>query len=242
MGTGSTTPKLTNSGGSKSIPNNSEAVAQSVAAVPLATVSLKPVAIDLPAIPTLASKDVASPSVATSNVASSDSSPLAQIVPFAHPFVGFIGHSFLHFCQFVDFVSRSIRPQHPTEIAAESLLNSSTQHSTLKYWGSCSLGMICCTVTAAGLIPLFSTSSIKSFLPLLFLSIVVGVAYKFGRAAGVLGTVAAAWLFAWFLFEPAGLSVGDPVAKSHLIWMLIIGIVVSDLLARFRMRHTGRNT
>jgi K+-sensing histidine kinase KdpD len=137
----------------------------------------------------------------------------------------------------VEFVTGWTEPRSAhAEMAAESLLNSSTHHGPLKQWGSCSMGTICCSVVAACLIPLFSASSIKSFLPIPFLLIIALVAFRFGRAAGALGTVAAALLFAGFLFEPSGLAVGDPVAKRHLIWMLIIGIVFSDLLARFKLR------
>jgi len=163
--------------------------------------------------------------------------PLTRIVPFADPFGGFGGHCFLHFCQFVEMLSGWIRPApSPENAAAESLLSAS-RHSPLKQWGACSLGTICSTVSAAALIPLFSASSLKSFLPLSFLLIIVLVAFRFGRAAGVLGTVAAAFLFAYYLFEPEGLAVSDPVARAHLIWMVVIGVVISDLLARFRVHR-----
>ena len=161
--------------------------------------------------------------------------PLANIVPFADPFGGFGGHCFFYFCQFVERFSGWMKPApSPGNVAAESLLSAS-RHSALKQWGACSLGTICCTVVAAGLIPLFSASSFKSFLPIPFLLIIVLVAFRFGRAAGVLGTMTAAFLFAYYLFEPEGLAVGDPVARAHLIWMLVIGVVISDLLARLRV-------
>jgi hypothetical protein len=66
------------------------------------------------------------------------------------------------------------------------------------------------------------------------------VAFWFGRAAGVLGTLTAAFLFADYLFEPAGLAVGDPVARDHLISMLVVGIVISDLLARLKIRRQSQ--
>ena len=111
-------------------------------------------------------------------------------------------------------------------------------HRALKQWGACSLGTLCCMLAAAALIPMFSTSSVKSSLPLPFLLIIVLVALLFGRTAGVLGTVIAAILFAKYLFEPAGLAVSDPVARTHLIWMVILGVVISDLLAWMRAHHT----
>lgn len=158
--------------------------------------------------------------------------------PLADPFAGFGGHSFLRFCKLLEWIAgwRSSR-SNPTEITAESILNSPVS-SQLKYWGSCSLGTIWCALAAAVLIPLFYASSIKSLLPLPFLIIVALIAVLFGRAAGVLGTIAAAFLFAYFLFEPSGLGVSDPSARNHLIWMLIIGVVISDLVGRFKMHGT----
>jgi hypothetical protein len=163
---------------------------------------------------------------------------ITDVLPIPDPFVGFVGHSFLHFCQAVDAVARWMKPRYaPAETAAQSLLSS--PRSPWRHWGTSSLGMVCCTVMAALLVPLFSASSSKAFLPIPFLLIIVIVAFEFGRAAGVLGTMAAAFLFAWFLYEPAGLAVSDPVAKSHLIWMVIVGVLLSDLLARFRVRITA---
>jgi K+-sensing histidine kinase KdpD len=49
--------------------------------------------------------------------------------------------------------------------------------------------------------------------------------------AGVLGTIAIALIFATFLFEPRfNLTVADMAARSHLIWMVLIGMIVSGLL------------
>jgi Domain of unknown function (DUF4118) len=153
------------------------------------------------------------------------------------PFGGFVGHCFLHLCQFLALIHAGIKRRTASaDVTTKSLLNVPA-HSSLKGWGSCSLGMICSTVVAAGLIPLFNASSNKSFLPIPFLLIIVLVAFWFGRAAGVLGTLAAAFLFAYYLFEPPGLAVGDPVARDHLIWMLVLGIAISDLLARLNVRR-----
>ncbi len=235
MGNGHIARRVTDSGGEKALANIPEAPAQATTVVPLAAVQSTS---QVPAPAPLRRREVASASIDAPVPTSATSSPLAQIAPFADPFVGFVGHCFLHFCQAVEFVTGWTKPRSAqAEMVAESLLESSTRHGSLKHWGSCSLGTICCSVVAACLIPLFSASSIKSFLPIPFLLIIALVALGFGRAAGVLGTVAAALLFAGFLFEPSGLAVGDPVAKRHLIWMLIIGIVFSDLLARFKLRR-----
>jgi hypothetical protein len=234
MGTGHIARKATNSGGEKALANIPEAPAQATSAVSLAPVQS---AGQVPSTAPLRGREIASASIDAPVPASTTSNPLVQIAPFADPFGGFVGRCFMHFCQAVEFVTGWTEPRSAhAKMAAESLLNSSTHHGALKQWGSCSLGTVCCSVVAACLIPLFSESSIKSFLPIPFLLIIALVALGFGRGAGVLGTVAAALLFAGFLFEPSGLAVGDPVAKRHLIWMLVIGIVFSDLLARFKLR------
>lgn len=188
-----------------------------------------------PALPeTVVPKPVAGV-LSAQSVVPSDAQKLSLLrdlkTPFLDPFGGFGGHVFMHFCQLVEFCCGWKRPRiQSQDAAAEALLPS----CRLRQWGTCSLGTIACTIVAAGLIPIFNSSSLKSFLPLIFLLIIGLVAFRFGRAAGVLGTLASAFLFADYLFEPEGLAVADPVAREHLIWMMIIGIVISELAARFQ--------
>jgi len=65
------------------------------------------------------------------------------------------------------------------------------------------------------------------------------VAIRFGKAAGIIGTFAAALVFAVFLFRPT-LSplVEDVSARDHLIWMLLIGVILSDLLGAYTVIGT----
>jgi hypothetical protein len=197
------------------------------------------VALDISAVPAAPAAPAAGPSTDPPSTATpvlrDSKSVVSGVVPYADPFAGFTGHSFLYFCRLVDRITVSMKHDSaPAEAAAQSLLNSpATSH--MSQWGACSLGTVCCTIAAACLIPVFHASTVKAILPIPFLLIIVLVAFRFGRGAGVLGTITAAFLFAWFLYEPAGLAVGDPVAKSHLIWMIIIGIAISDLLTRFKM-------
>jgi K+-sensing histidine kinase KdpD len=96
-------------------------------------------------------------------------------------------------------------------------------------WVPAASGAALCTAAAACLTSLFHASSFRQFLPLVFLGVVVLVAIRFGRLAGMLGTVAAALIFAEFLFEPRlSWIVRDSAEKSNLIWMIIGGIVLSD--------------
>jgi K+-sensing histidine kinase KdpD len=97
------------------------------------------------------------------------------------------------------------------------------------YWG---LGSIALCLATAGVFALaLRASPYKSFLPFVFLAIIVLVAKRFGSWPGILGTLAAAGVFAVFLFEPVfSLRVSDTAQRGNLIWMVIIGIVVSEIL------------
>ena len=92
-----------------------------------------------------------------------------------------------------------------------------------------------------GLTPIVSETPFSTFLPLAFLVIIVVVASRFGNFAGMIGTITAALVFCIFLFEPRfSLLISDPAARNHLIWMVIIGVVISDLLGAYAA--TDKNT
>lgn len=74
-------------------------------------------------------------------------------------------------------------------------------------------------------------SSFKSILPIVFLGVIVFGAIRFGNVAGLLGTIVAATIFAVFLFEPTlSLGVSDSAQRSNLIWMVVGGLAMSELL------------
>jgi K+-sensing histidine kinase KdpD len=88
-----------------------------------------------------------------------------------------------------------------------------------------------CFAAAVLLTITFRGSSLKAYLPLFFLGIIIFMAAKFGSAAGIMSTVAAALLFAEFLFEPAfSMRVSDSVQRSNLLWMTIIGIAAAEIV------------
>ena len=107
------------------------------------------------------------------------------------------------------------------------------------YWR---LGSVALCLAAAGLLALgFRSSSYKSLLPFLFLSVITLVAARFGSWPGIVGTLGASGIFALFLFEPVfSLRVSDTAQRSNLIWMALIGIVVSELLGVRPTRHIPR--
>jgi K+-sensing histidine kinase KdpD len=104
------------------------------------------------------------------------------------------------------------------------------------------VGTLSCAAAAASLIPFFRESSFKAFLPLLFLTIIVLIAIRFGNLAGILGTVVAAFLFAVFLFQPRQrLGVKDSTERSNLIWMVVGGVAASELLGGQSKSHQKRS-
>ena len=96
-------------------------------------------------------------------------------------------------------------------------------------------GSVLCAGAAAGLCTFFRNSSIKSAVPFLFLAVVLAIAARFGTAAGVLGTISSAVVFALLLFEPLhALAISDPAEKNSVAWMLVGGIVLSGFFGRDR--------
>jgi K+-sensing histidine kinase KdpD len=118
----------------------------------------------------------------------------------------------------------------------EPELESRYVHSMSKWY--CRVGSVALCIAAAGLLALvFRASPYKGFLPLLFLAIIALVT-RFGSWPGILGTLGAAAVFAVFLFEPVfSLRVSDTTQRGSLVWMALIGIVVSELLGVRPKRH-----
>src|SRR5438309_1793196 len=94
-----------------------------------------------------------------------------------------------------------------------------------------SLGTGLCVVLALGLSFSFRHSSIKSMLPFLFLVVVIAETMRFGTFAGRLGTVCSTLIFATLLFFPLNSVAVERIdERRSLIWMLVIGVVVAELL------------
>jgi K+-sensing histidine kinase KdpD len=107
---------------------------------------------------------------------------------------------------------------------------------SLTWWrdklGSPAMGVILCTTAAGCFSLLFHESSFKRYLPLLFISIILLVAVRFGTWAGVVGTLLSSIVFAMFLFAPrSSLMVSDLTARSNLIWMVVVGLILSYFFA-----------
>jgi len=107
-------------------------------------------------------------------------------------------------------------------------------------WKYPSIGALCCTALAIGSVVLFEEAELdEALLPLLFLLVIIPIAIRFGNIAGILGTAASGLIFASFLKPKWSLAIADPAAKHHLIWMLIAGTILSDLLGAYAI-HPSR--
>jgi K+-sensing histidine kinase KdpD len=99
------------------------------------------------------------------------------------------------------------------------------------------IGALICVIVAALTVPVFGDVSFKRLVPFLFLLVITTVAIRFGNLAGILGTLSAALIFSIFLFRPVlSFAVEDPAARGNLIWMLLSGIIISDLLGAYKTR------
>ena len=105
-------------------------------------------------------------------------------------------------------------------------------------------GTIWCAAAASFLCIVLADSPFKAETPLLFLSVLLVIAARFGAAAGSIGTAMAALIFAEFLFEPIHkLAVNNLEARSDLGWMILGGLAVSALLGKSRKPlDTGQNS
>ena len=75
----------------------------------------------------------------------------------------------------------------------------------------------------------------QAVLPLLFVILVVPIAVRFGNLAGASGTVLAALIFASFFRPRWSLAISNSASTKHLIEMLVIGIVLSDLFGAYSL-------
>jgi K+-sensing histidine kinase KdpD len=97
---------------------------------------------------------------------------------------------------------------------------------------STSLAVVVLSIAAAFACLWFTTPATRSLVPAVFTVVVVVVALRFGAAAGILGSLVGAAIFARWLYAPFNsLSIHDAAAREHLGWMLLAGISLSYLLA-----------
>jgi Domain of unknown function (DUF4118) len=159
--------------------------------------------------------------------------PATSSYQFDVPFTDFAGRCFLRACLCADSLESWIRKK---QVQADAKIEStvSWRHPLhVMGWLRSSIGAASCTAAAGCLIPLFLGSDYGAIVPLLFLSIILYVALRFGHIAGIIGTICAALVFEIFLFEPTlSLAIKNSSARNHLISMVILGVCASELLGR----------
>ncbi len=95
------------------------------------------------------------------------------------------------------------------------------------------LGLVLCSALALSAVFFFRGTSAHNFVPLGFLAVVLAAAKLWGRLAGVLGTAAAAFAFAFFLYTPVGSwVVKDEIARANIGWMMLAGMMLSHFLGK----------
>lgn len=111
-------------------------------------------------------------------------------------------------------------------------------------WVYSSVGALVCAMSALLLIVISERTNLdEAVLPLLFVIVVVPIAVRFGNLAGTFGTVLAALIFASFFQPRWSLAISNTASAKHLIEMLVIGIVLSDLFGAYSLpqkRPTSR--
>ena len=94
------------------------------------------------------------------------------------------------------------------------------------------VGLALCSASAALAAALFASRPSRLVVPLVFVFVLLLIAIRYGAMVGILGSVIAAAIFAWFLYPPAhSLVVSDASERSHLAWMVLAGVTLSYLLA-----------
>jgi K+-sensing histidine kinase KdpD len=97
------------------------------------------------------------------------------------------------------------------------------------------IGTLLCASLALVMSLIFSTTSVRATLPLLFIAVLFVAAMRYGAMSGIFGGLIAALIFAYFLFTPIGsFRVERSPARDNLGWMLLVGIPVSYFVATSR--------
>lgn len=93
------------------------------------------------------------------------------------------------------------------------------------------VGTLLSAVLAALLTYLFHRSTLRGFLPIGFILVLVLLSRQFGFGVSLAGSLSAAIIFALFLFQPFGSArVESDDARMNLAWMILGAVAVSYLL------------
>jgi len=167
-----------------------------------------------------------------------------QVLPAAHlpapfasqsladpPFTGIAGRLFMRVCLWADLAAGWITKSSARDRLESALTKRFGSHSA--NWLPSLVAAAFCSLSAICLLPLFWDSSLRPLAPFVFLLVIFYVAVRFGKIAGIVGTIGAALVFELFLFEPRfSLAISSTAERNHLITMVIAGLCVSEILGR----------
>jgi K+-sensing histidine kinase KdpD len=86
----------------------------------------------------------------------------------------------------------------------------------------------------------FAGTNVSTAVPLWFIIVLYVLAWRYGFAAGAIGSLFCAFVFAQLLFDPTGSwHVEDAAARKSLMWMVIGTIVTSYLLTPSTSQRKG---
>ena len=101
----------------------------------------------------------------------------------------------------------------------------------LPKWVAIVTGTGLSAVAAVLLAAAFAGRPSRALVPLLFVVVLLVLAYRYGAGVGLLGSAVAAVIFTLFLFPPVGqFRIENEAARANLGWMLLAGIAVPTLL------------
>ena len=93
------------------------------------------------------------------------------------------------------------------------------------------VGTLLSAVFAAVLAFLFQRSTLRGFLPIAFIVVLVLLSKQFGFGVSLAGSLSAAIIFALILFPPVGSAmVENDSARMNIAWMILGAVAVSYLL------------
>jgi hypothetical protein len=153
------------------------------------------------------------------------------------PFTGVAGRLFMRACLWAELAEGWITKSSARDRLESALTRRFGSHSA--NWLPSLVAAALCSLVAACLLPLFWENSMRPLVPFVFLLVIFYVAVRFGKMAGIVGTIGAALVFELFLFEPRfSLAISSTAERNHLITMVVAGLCVSELLGR-RKPPTG---
>lgn len=104
--------------------------------------------------------------------------------------------------------------------------------------GKRAVGLLLCAAAAVLIAVVSAPRPWRTFVPLAFVCVIMVLAARYGMVVGLFGSIAAAFIFAYLLYEPLGsFRVASQSDRSSLGWMILSGIALPYLLLPSQARR-----